>query len=120
MLLNVSNHPSSLWSSEQLAAAKEYGDIRDYPFPNVPPYWDEQHVEKLAEWMLSDILMLNPEAVLCQGEMTLTYLLVKRLTAAGIRVLCACTERSTQENPLSDGTMQKTTRFSFVRFREYR
>ena len=39
MFINFSNHPSVRWSAEQTAAAIEFGDIVDVPFPDVlPPF----------------------------------------------------------------------------------
>ena len=37
MLINLSNHPSSNWSGDQLDAAKKYGEIVDLQFPNISP-----------------------------------------------------------------------------------
>ncbi|MBK8390607.1 MAG: hypothetical protein IPL23_15555 [Saprospiraceae bacterium] len=32
MLINLSNHPSANWSTNQITAASKYGDIIDIPF----------------------------------------------------------------------------------------
>ena len=105
MFLNVSNHPSDKWSPEQLAAAEKYGEIRDLPFPTVLPYWDIASVCKLADALFEEISAMQPDAVLCQGEMTLTYQLVKRLHAAEIPVFCACSDRISEEIRLPDGSV---------------
>ena len=82
MFLNVSNHPSDKWSQEQLAAAEMYGSVRDFPFPVISPYWDIARVSALADALFKEISDMHPDAVLCQGEMTMTYQLVKRLQDA--------------------------------------
>mgnify|MGYP007101881037 CR=1 FL=1 len=119
MFLNVTNHPSELWPPAQTAAALQYGEIRDLPFPAVPPEWDIRKVAALADTLADDILRLRPAAVLCQGEMTLTYQLVNRLHAAGIPALCACTERRTEETRLPTGETKKISVFEFRGFRRY-
>lgn len=44
MLLNLSNHPSSLWCDEQKKAAETlFGEIVDLPFPQVDPNGDEAY-----------------------------------------------------------------------------
>jgi hypothetical protein len=119
MFLNFTNHPSSQWCEAQLAAAREYGPVRDMTFPVVPPEWDIGRVCAYADGLFAQICALRPAAVLCQGEMTLTYQLVKRLCAAGIPVLCACSQRVTEEKPLPNGATQKVSRFVFCGFRRY-
>ena len=119
MFLNVTNHPSRDWSAAQLEAAAAYGPVRDFPFPRVSPDWDTARVCRLADSLFAEIAVLRPAAVLCQGEMTLTYQLVKRLEAAGIPVLCACSERVSDETHLPDGAVETVSRFVFRGFRSY-
>lgn len=119
MFLNFTNHPIAQWSEEQLSAARQYGEIREMLFPIVPPEWDINRVCSLADELFESVYALQPDAVLCQGEMTLTYQLVKRMCAAGIPVLCACNLRDTKEELLSDGSTQKLSRFVFCGFRYY-
>lgn len=118
MFINLTNHPSGRWSSEQTAAAEEYGEIVDIPFPNVPADADETDVLHIADEYAERITAMNPDAVLCQGEMTLTYLLVEKLTERGIPVLAACSERCADEENRGTGTL-KTVEFRFRRFRRY-
>ena len=56
---------------------------------------------------------------MCQGEMTLTYQLVKLFKEKELTVLAACSERKISETILPDGTYQKKAVFQFVKFREY-
>lgn len=119
MFLNCSNHSSVNWSTEQKNAAENWGEIVDFPFPMVDANMDEKQVAELAEKTAAEILKLNPEAVMCQGEFTLTYALVERIKMQGIPVLAACSERRTIEEKLPNGETQKVSVFAFARFRRY-
>lgn len=119
MFLNVTNHPSSEWSLEQREAAEKYGEIRDFPFPDVPVCWDSREVRKQAAVLAEEIAALAPAAVLCQGEMSMTYHLVRRLSEKGILVLCACSARKTKEENLPDGSVRRVSVFAFQGFRAY-
>jgi hypothetical protein len=49
MLLNLSNHSSTTWLSNQLeCATQEFGMVIDMPFPSINPEWDFLLVSKLA------------------------------------------------------------------------
>lgn len=75
MLLNLTNHPSANWDPGQLNAAKErWNTILDMPFPNVPPDFDEDQIIQSAEAIVKKAVQLHPDAVLCQGEMTMVFL----------------------------------------------
>lgn len=119
MFLNCSNHCSVNWGMEQKKAAESWGEIADYAFPAVDADADEQKIDALAEKAAAEIISMHPEAVMCQGEFTLTYALVSRLKEAGILVLAACSERKVVEELLQDGEIRKTSGFVFVRFRRY-
>ena len=73
MFINFTNHNSDLWSAEQRMAAEEYGDITDIAFPSVDPAFGSEMIYKLAEKYTEMICEYKPDAVLVQGEMTLTY-----------------------------------------------
>ncbi len=49
VFVNFSNHPSSRWSKEQMAAAEKYGRVIDEPFPAVPADMDEAGVARVAD-----------------------------------------------------------------------
>lgn len=119
MFLNISNHSSDKWSKQQMDGALQYGEIIDYGFPNVEPNLTSKEVSELANNIMKDILKMEPDVVMCQGEFTLTYLLVSKLKEKGIKVVAACTERDTEELQMLDGTLRKTSVFKFVQFREY-
>lgn len=119
MFINYSNHPSALWSKEQLAAAAVYGQIRDIPFLSVFPDLDEYGVSALAEQEYEKIMALQPDAVMCQGEFTLAFALIDRLLDAHIPVLAACSQRETKERITDTGETERISTFRFIRFRQY-
>jgi len=123
VLINFSNHPYEKWSKKQKRAAQEYGNTIDLPFPPVPGNADEKDIEILCEKAVQDILeMINddPETtVMVQGEYTLTYSVVKKLSDRGIRVLASSSERLVNET-YDNGKIFKHIEFRFERFREYR
>ena len=119
MFINVSNHPSSLWGAEQLAAAEAMGPVSDLPFPSVSPEWSTEQVVALAgEWADRILARIGacPEAAVVHvmGEAVFSYHLVRLLLAAGVRVVASTTERTVVYSPVG-----KTSTFRFVRFREY-
>lgn len=120
MLLNCSNHNSKNWKPEQLKAATQWGEIVDYPFPCVLATADEKDISKMAENIVRNIKMMQPSAVMCQGEFTLSYLIITKLLQSGIKVVAACSERKVEESVLPDGNIEKKAIFQFIRFREYR
>lgn len=112
--INFTNHPSSLWDEKQLQAAQEFGEIVELPFPSVDVSCEKEDIEEMAEELVRKICILNPSAVLCQGEFGLTYQVVKRLKEKKIRVLSACSERKV----IQKGN-EKVAIFRFEKFREY-
>ncbi|MDR1690070.1 MAG: hypothetical protein LBS21_15920 [Clostridiales bacterium] len=120
MFINFTNHLSAKWSQAQLKAAEEYGEILDFPFPNVNPNGNEQYIEELAEEFAEKIIAHNPAAVLCQGEMTLSFAVTKILTEKyNVKVLAACSERIVSEEIGLNGETVRKIEFGFVRFRRY-
>jgi len=118
MFVNYSHHPSSRWSPEQREAAAVFGPITDMPFINVPPDATAEEVRSLAAEQADRIVTLAPAAVLCQGEMTFTYHLVRLLKEQGIRVVCATTQRISKD-VVENGQPKKLSQFIFVQFRDY-
>lgn len=121
MFINISNHPSSKWSKEQLEAAGGKVNILDIPFPNVNPRSGLNAIEFLSQELASkieEVLLNTPRhqtMVHVMGEMGLTYNLVRRLTRSGYAVVHSTTERLKVEK--EDGTFG--TEFRFVQFRNY-
>lgn len=118
MFINLTNHPSSGWSKEQLEAALEYGEIVDLPFPDIDEQATETEIKKLADEYVSAIKCkgnANNLTVHIMGEMTFTYAMVSRLKALGITCIASTTERLVKMMP--DG--KKISEFKFIQFREY-
>lgn len=118
MLFNLSNHPSANWPSMQLQAALEqYGKIQDIDFPHIDPHWAADEVLQLAENYYSSIKKSVPysAAVHIMGELTFTFALVQKLKAAGIPCIASTTERKI----INEENGNKTSAFTFVRFRQY-
>ena len=122
MLINLSNHPSSNWSSQQLSVAEIYGDLADLPFPAVDPSGDEKYIQSLCEEYLQKInnicrdLACNKSTITVHimGEMTFTFAILKALQKQNIECISSTTERISSEE---DGL--KTSEFKFVKFRKY-
>ena len=119
VFINFSNHPSSRWSPEQLAAAEKIGRVVDEPFPAVPADMDEAGVARLADETAERILAQRPAAVLCQGEFTLAFAVTERLKAKGVTVLAASSDRVIETERDENGETRKVSVFRFTRFRRY-
>lgn len=117
--LNISNHPSALWSEKQKAEAEKYGPVIDVAFPAVDTSAGEENIIDMAKAFFSEVIKYKPSAVMCQGEYTLSFCLINMFLSHGIRCLAACTERKAEEKKQEDGTSLKISRFEFVKFREY-
>lgn len=119
MLINLSNHPSTQWTSKQIEAARQLsGDIVDYDFPSVSPLWDESMIKECGKSVFKDIMEkygTHDMVIHLMGEFTLTYFLIELFSEAGIPCVASCSERITIDN--GDGT--KFSRFDFVQFRRY-
>jgi len=128
MLINLSNHPSTKWSPEQLAAAQVFGKVVDLPFPDVDPSGGEAYIRSLCESYLqkidhisrdgaSTVSMTCPVSevtVHIMGEMTLTFALVNALQSRGTTCVASTTERIVTE---ANGV--RTSAFHFRQFRKY-
>ncbi len=119
MIINFTNHPSVAWSDEQLAAAGRWGNIVDLRFPDVPAESDENDIAVLADTYYAKIRGLDPDAVLVQGEMSLSFSVALRLRQSGMTVLCAASERVCDTETANDGAVIRRSIFRFLRFREY-
>lgn len=116
MFINLTNHPSSGWSEVQLKAAQEYGEVVDFSFPPIEPFYTSENINELANEVVEGIRALDSNLVVhVMGEMTFTYAVVSRLKALGITCVASTTERLVKMTP--DG--KKVSEFKFVQFREY-
>jgi UDP-N-acetylglucosamine:LPS N-acetylglucosamine transferase len=119
MFLNFSNHASNFWSIMQLEKAKEMGGVvEDIQFPKISGKASFEDVEKIALEISKIILELKPDVVMCQGEFSLTYMVINILRKHDIRTVCACTERVVVEHFVGD-KVEKYSEFVFKGFRDY-
>ncbi len=115
MLINFSNHPSSLWESSQIAEALSlFGEIVDIDFPAILPKASSADIVDLALKYVRRILEMKPKAVHIMGELSFTYQCVNLLKDYGVRCVVSTTERKS----MIDGN-EKISQFQFVMFREY-
>lgn len=112
--INFSNHESACWSEKQIQSANVYGRIIDIPFPQVDPACTEADVRRIGDEYLKRIMELQPAAVLCQGEFSVSYYVIRKLKLQGVTVVAACSKRNT----VMDGN-KKISQFEFEKFREY-
>lgn len=120
MLLNLSNHPSSKWpEGQRQAAIEQYSEIKDMPFPQIPPGVDTDGIRQIVEKYEGHIRKIALEnsslTVHLMGELTFTHLLVNRLQVAGIPCVASTSERIIIE----EANGKKTSQFNFIRFRKY-
>ena len=128
IFLNVSNHPSAIWSARQRENAETYGQILDIPFPGVNPHADENEIRDMAEQLFADIIGVYMESVgetdkdeilRNGGEFTLTFALIERLKEIHATVVAACSQRVVHEEQMERGKSRKVVEFEFVCFRKY-
>lgn len=119
MLINFSNHPYEIWREKQKEAAKQYGEVVDFPFPPINPDTDIEEMREMVRDYVEKIEAMKPAAVMAAGEFTLIFMLVDKLLQDGVKVICSCSRRQTIERKLPDGSNEKTSIFIFERFREY-
>lgn len=117
MFINLTNHPSSGWSAEQLEAARQYGEIADLSFPIIEPTFTKDDILYFVKECMEVIMGMKDgnTVVHVMGEMTFTHNLVNALKDVGIVCLASTTERLVKM--MSDG--KKVSEFKFVQFREY-
>ena len=119
MLINFSNHPYEIWVEKQKEAAKQYGEVVDFPFPPINPDMDTEDMRKIVQDCVEKIEAMKPTAVMAAGEFTFIFMLVDKLLQDGIKVMCTCSRRLTTETKRPDGSNEKTSVFVFERFRDY-
>ena len=139
IFINISNHPSALWSARQRESAENYGWVMDIPFPEVDAHADENEIRDMADRLFADIIGVYMESVgetdrdeilrngvsdgtltvMVQGEFTLTFALIERLKEIHAVVVAACSQRVVHEEQMERGKSRKVVEFEFVRFREY-
>lgn len=119
MLINLSNHPLSIWSNKQKnAAIAQFGELVDYPFPHVSPDKDINEIKELAQSIFEEIINLNEDkeiTIHIMGEFSLVYQLVSLFQLKKIPCVLSTSNRIVEEQ--TDGS--KKVFFDFVKFRSY-
>ena len=121
MLINISNHPITTWSSEQITMAKSlWGDVCDVALPNIDPHLDGVEVLHKAENDVEKYCSIIKQydemsAFHIMGESVYCFHVVNILKKMGYKVVASTTERHNVE--YKNGN--KISHFEFVRFREY-
>ena len=121
---NVSNHPSSNWSKEQLEAVNN-AIIEDLSFPFIRANGTTNEIANQARCLVDAIISGGHEhdtdniIAMVQGEMTFTYALVHEFQKRGVTCVAACSDRIVEEVVNPDGSTSKKSTFKFVQFREY-
>ena len=117
-LINISNHPSTTWTKEQLEHLTElFGPVEDIPFPNIHPSMTSDEVWDMANEMYYRIAHLGYQVTAhVMGEMVFTHALVNLLTKVGILCIASVTERVASIDP---ETGVKTSVFKFQGYRAY-
>lgn len=119
IFINLSNHPSSQWDDDQLAAARKLGKIVDLSFPPIDPQTPPEEIQHHAKAIFSHIRTMDNPVVMVQGEFTFTYQLVRLLQEAGIRAVVSCSKRVSKEYVNENGETVKISFFHFEGFRDY-
>lgn len=130
MFINMTNHPVSKWNKDQVDVASlgmEVGYQVIYDFSQVMPQVDpeantcevEDVGDELIQKLISQVGKLKGTNILVQGEYTLTFYLVLKLTELGAKCFTATTKREVVENKMPDGSVKKESIFKFVQFRQY-
>jgi hypothetical protein len=121
--LNLSNHPISTWSAEQVEAARAIGLGEPVELaggmPRVDPAADESAVESLAREVAARAAAQDAAGAFVASDLTFTFALVRELQARGVRCFAATTEREVEERVGPGGESEKRSVFRFVRWREY-
>ena len=137
MFINNTNREHATWSKEQLEAAMPYGEIVDMIMPGLAAEADEAEADRVAGLVVRRILRSEGteertlckergeiqeeirDAVLCQGDFTLVYRVVRQLKDSGVTVMAPTFRRVTKPTLRPDGTTAVGYSFDFERFREY-
>lgn len=117
-LLNLSNHPYSVWEEKQREAAVIYGPCVDMDFPKVRSEMSSEELDKLIADYEQTILKYAADHIVTvhiMGEMTFCFRLISRLQAKGIQCIASCAER----NVVEQGNERIKSVYNFTRFREY-
>lgn len=118
LFINLSNHPFDKWDEKQQNAARQFGEIRDMPFPAIPANATTSEVVAMAKEKDDEILALAKDfdiTVHIMGELSFSFDLVNMLKSDGIHCVVSTSDRIVKD--LGNG--KKVVQFNFVMFRDY-
>ena len=112
MFVNLSNHPSTKWTKEQIDEAirlcpeVEFEGIVDIQFPEIDPAGNEEYIDNLSNEYLKKILELKASIknedediiVHVMGEQTFCFSLISKLIKR--RILCVASTTKNVNNRL--------------------
>ena len=125
IFINLSNHPTSGWTPEQINAALEMTNnapLIDIQFPSIDPEMTTIEVHQLAHEIFNKICNLITEYDADQiilhvmGEMCFTYNIIN-LCKYNDNIICIAS--TTKRNVIEDKNGIKKSVFEFVQFRQY-
>jgi len=128
ILINLSNHHSAKWSSDQ---AKEWTKIINIDFPHIPADLTGKAVKRIAENYAQHIIEVkeklknssngivtdNDVFVYFAGEYSFCYYLLEELRGK-VRIVIPTSERIKTETINPDGTVTGKVIFKFCQWRE--
>jgi len=124
--INFSNHPTNKWDEKQLGKAKEFGEIVDVPFPNIPPEFSHEDVRELISNALgAGLFYYNSEGECNVQRKNVTLHVMGEMAGFFEAVIFAFTSRvfdrvvvSTTNRRVVEKDGVKVSIFEFVKFRE--
>lgn len=121
--MNLSNHALDTWLPAQIEAAKALGAGEPVELEGglglVDPAADSDAVAAMAANLAEKAVAQGAAAALVSTEYTLTTALVAALQRRGVRCYAATTRREAKIVQHEDGTIEKTSMFRFVQWREF-
>lgn len=116
MFITVSNYHPDLWSKEQIEAAKKYGEIVYFPFPDINGHSSREEIDNLAREYFDKIMSLKPNAVSIAGEWSFSFALISALLKHNVNVLTARSFRNAVEKKDKDDVPTKASTFRFLHY----
>lgn len=101
------------------AVAESYGRVIDILCPEIDPHLNKNEFKAIVLKNLQEIIKFQPTAVLYQGELNYTVIMVEELKKLDITVMAATGERVVEEIAENCDTPKKISFFKFVCFRHY-
>jgi len=120
MLVNLTNHPSTRWSAEQMdAATKAYGRVVDLPHPPVDPSADASEVFQLASSYVEQAKSLLNGSSDDRTQISAVHLMGEASFVASFLVIWNTLTTPGRWYPLvvSTTTRDEAGKFTFVQFR---